>query len=373
MAVPARGAVNIDATVSTDRLSAGISISSPAFSTTSGNELLLAFIAADSASSPNTTVNQVAGAGLTWELVQRTNAQKGAAEIWRAFAVSPLSGAVVTATLSQSVVSSITVMSFSGVDPSGTNGSGAVGAAGTGNANPGAPSAVLVTTRNGSMVVGVGNDWDNAIARTPGVGQTLVHQDLAPVGDAYWVQMQTSAIPLSGTSVTVNDTAPTGDRFNLSIVEVLAAPAGGPTTFTVSGAITGTGSETVTLTQSTTTVASATADASGNYSFANIANGSYTVTPTKSGFSFNPANQSITVSGANVSVPNFTATALSFTVSGAITGAGSETVTLTQGTTTVATATADASGNYSFANIANGSYTVSPTKAGISFNRPAKT
>jgi hypothetical protein len=368
IAAPARGAVNIDATVSADRSSAATNISSPAFSTTSGNELLLAFISADNASSPNTTVNQVTGGGLTWVLVQRTNAQEGTAEIWRAFAASPLTSAVVTATLSQSVLSSITVMSFSGVDPSGTNGSGAIGAKGTGNANPGAPSATLVTTRNGSLVVGVGNDWDNAIARTPGSGQTLVHQDLAPVGDTYWVQMQSSAIPLSGTSVTINDTAPTGDRFNLSVVEVLAAPAGGPTSFTVSGTITGTGSETVTLTQGATTIATVTADASGNYSFANIANGSYTVTPAKTGFSFNPANQPVTVNGASVSVPNFTATALSFTVSGAITGTGSETVTLTQGATTIATVTADASGNYSFANIANGSYTVTPAKTGFSFN-----
>jgi hypothetical protein len=76
---------------------------------------------------------------------------------------------------------------------------------------------------NGSLVLGVGNDWDNAITRTPGTGQTVVHQYLPPVGDTYWVQMQNSPTLLSGTSVTINDTAPTGDRYNLSIVEVLAS------------------------------------------------------------------------------------------------------------------------------------------------------
>ena len=45
----------------------------------------------------------------------------------------------ITATLSQSVVASMTVMSFTGVDPSGANGSGAVGATGTGNAMPALP------------------------------------------------------------------------------------------------------------------------------------------------------------------------------------------------------------------------------------------
>jgi hypothetical protein len=77
-----------------------------------------------------------------------------------------------------------------------------------------------VTTRNNSWVFGGGNDWDNAIARTPGAGQSLIHQFLAPTGDTYWVQMQDSATPLSGTTVTINDTAPTTDRYNLSICEV---------------------------------------------------------------------------------------------------------------------------------------------------------
>jgi hypothetical protein len=129
----------------------------------------------------------------------------------------------VTATLSQKVASSLTVMTFSGVSTSGTNGSVAIGAVGTGNGKPAAPTATLLTMGNGSLVLGVGNDWDNAITRTPGTGQTVVHQYLPPVGDTYWVQMQNSPTLLSGTSVTINDTAPTGDRYNLSIVEVLAS------------------------------------------------------------------------------------------------------------------------------------------------------
>jgi hypothetical protein len=72
--------------------------------------------------------------------------------------------------------------------------------------------------------LGVGNDYDNAIARTVGVNQTLVHQFLAPFGDTYWVQRQNAATPASGTIVTINDTAPAGDQFNLSIVDVLPHP-----------------------------------------------------------------------------------------------------------------------------------------------------
>jgi hypothetical protein len=121
------------------------------------------------------------------------------------------------------VSSSMTVMGFAGVNTTGASGSGAIGAVATANAISGGPTATLVTTGNGSLVLGVGVDWDSAIARIPGTGQKIVHQYLASVGDTYWVQMCSSTVPLSGTAVTINDTAPTGDRYNLSIVEVLAA------------------------------------------------------------------------------------------------------------------------------------------------------
>jgi hypothetical protein len=213
----------IDAKVSKDGTAASTTVATPAFSTTASNELLLAFVSTDFISGTNTTVTGISGAGLTWVLVLRTNTQSGTAEIWRAFAPSALTNVTVTATISHSVVSSMTVVTFTGANTSGTNGSGAIGATKSTNAKTGAPSASLVTTQNGSWVFGVGNDYDNAIARTLGAGQTLVHQDLASTGDTYWVQMQTSPTPLSGTTVTINDTAPTTDRYNLSICEILPA------------------------------------------------------------------------------------------------------------------------------------------------------
>ena len=39
--------------------------------------------------------------------------------------------------------------------------------------------------------------------------------------DTYWVQRISSAIPASGTSVTLGDVAPTSDRWNLAVVEVV--------------------------------------------------------------------------------------------------------------------------------------------------------
>jgi len=279
--------------------------------------LLLAFVSTDYLAGPNTTVTGVSGGGLTWSLVVRTNVQSGTSEIWRAFALSGLSNVSVTATLSQSVAASITVMSFTGIDTSGTNGSGAIGATGTGNANSGPPTATLTTTRNGSLVVGVGNDYDNAIPRTLGPNQNLINQYLTPLGDTYWVQTEASATPLSGTSVIINDTAPTGDRYNLSICEILPA-LGGAQTYTLSGNISAAGAG-GTVTLSGAGAGTATADSSGNYSFSNLANGNYTVTPNKTGYSFNPPNQTVTVNGSNISGVNFSAQlATSWSISGTI-------------------------------------------------------
>jgi hypothetical protein len=366
----APGTLAVDVVVFRDNPAAGTSVTSPTFSTTSGNELLLAFVGADNpGSSPNTVVNSVAGGGLTWVLVGRTNAQFGTSEIWRAFASSPLSNVSVTANFSISApVSTLTVVSFTGIDISGTNGAGAVGATGTANAASGGPTASLVTTRNNSLVFGVGNDWDQGVARTPGPNQSLVHQYLAANDDTYWVQRQNAVTPLSGTTVTINDTAPTTDRYNLSIVEILPAVGLPPPTFTISGAISGSGGNAATLALSGTSSATATSDATGNYAFNGLVNGSYTVTPSKAGFTFTPVSQNATVSNGNVTAVNFTSVAApSFSVSGTISGTGGNAATVVLSGATNATTTANASGNYTFSTLANGSYSVTPSKNGFTF------
>jgi hypothetical protein len=125
--------------------------------------------------------------------------------------------------LSQSVVSSMTVMTFNGVSTVGTHGSGAIGAIGSGHASSGAPTATLKTTHNNSLVVGVGNDYDGATLRTPAAGQAVVHQSLSSTRDTYWVQILNGPTLRSGTGVTVSDSAPRSDQYNLSICEILAA------------------------------------------------------------------------------------------------------------------------------------------------------
>jgi hypothetical protein len=175
------GGVAIDQIIVADGTTTSTTRATASFSTSATNELLLAFISSGKGTATTTTVSSVAGASLTWVLVQRTNTQQGTAEIWRAFAPTALSKVTVTATFSQSVQSSMTVVSFTGIDTTGTNGSGAIGAIATANAASGAPSATLTTTRANSVVFGVGDDPTAKVARTLGANQSLVHQLLCSV------------------------------------------------------------------------------------------------------------------------------------------------------------------------------------------------
>jgi hypothetical protein len=209
-----------DAAVSADQGAPTTTITTGSFSTTMANELLLAFVAADDLTAGN-AVTTMSGAGLTWQLVVQTNVQRGVSEIWRAFAAAPLSNVSVTATLAQAAAASLTVVSVAGVDTSGTMGSGAIGAVASANAASGAPTATLTTTRANSWVIGVGNDWDHGTARTLGANQMMAHEYLSPQGDTFWVQRTSGPIPAAGTSATIDVVAPTGDRYNLSICEIL--------------------------------------------------------------------------------------------------------------------------------------------------------
>ena len=58
----------------------------------------------------------------------------------------------------------------------------------------------------------------------------------------------------------------------------------------------------------------ATSDGSNNYTISGLANGTYTVTPAKSGCTFSPTSASVTITGANVTGQNFTATCSSSTL-----------------------------------------------------------
>jgi hypothetical protein len=68
----------------------------------------------------------------------------------------------------------------------------------------------------------------------------------------------------------------------------------------------GTASATVSYTG--TSSGSVSADGSGNYSIPSLGPGSYTITPSKTGFTFSPVNSAQTITNANITGVNFTAT-----------------------------------------------------------------
>jgi hypothetical protein len=190
-------------------------MTAPVITTSQNKELLVAFVSYDGPSnSPQTAT--VSSAGLIWTLVKRSNHQAGTAEIWMAYASDAPQTVSVTAQpgIGTAYHGSLTVIAF-------TNAAGP-GIVNQTSAPSGAPDIYLPGVSAGNWVFAVGNDWDNAIARTPVSGQVLVHQRVdTQVGDTYWVQ-STAAPSTANALVDIHDSAPTSDQWNYAAVEIVA-------------------------------------------------------------------------------------------------------------------------------------------------------
>lgn len=99
-------------------------------------------------------------------------------------------------------------------------------------------------------------------------------------------------------SITVNNANVTGQNFTATAVYNISGTVSGAVASGVIVTLTGTGSS------------SATTDGSGNYIFSGAANGDYTLTPSRTGYTFSPANRSITVNNADMTGQNFTSSAV---------------------------------------------------------------
>ncbi|MBV5267904.1 MAG: hypothetical protein JZU67_05265, partial [Burkholderiaceae bacterium] len=128
--------------------------------------------------------------------------------------------------------------------------------------------------------------------------------------------------------------------------------------YTISGS-TGSagGGATITYTGGSTTANATT----GNYSFTVAGGWSGTVTPSKAGYAFTPADRSYTNVTSNQTNQNYTAALSGYAISGNA-GVGSAIITYTGGSTT-----ANSSGDYSFAVSPGWSGTVAPSKTGFAF------
>jgi parallel beta-helix repeat protein len=184
---------------------------------------------------------------------------------------------------------------------------------------------------------------------------------------SYTVTASKSGVTFNPTSVqvTVNGAEVTGVNFTVS--------GGSQNTFGISGTVSPAGNGSgATVTLGGAAAATTTTNGFGVYNFIGLANGSYTVTVSKSGFTFSPSSLPVTVNGASVTGENFTASAVpptTYSISGTIsTAANGSGATLTLSGAASATTTANSSGNYTFTGLANGSYTVSASKTGFTFS-----
>jgi Domain of unknown function (DUF4082)/Fibronectin type III domain len=211
----------------------------PGFSTAEAGEQLLALVGSDGPAGAGRQSVTVSGAGLAWTLVERANSRSGDTEIWTATASKALANVAVTSTPAVGGYDqSLTVVSIER--------SSGIGAAVAGGAASGAPSVQLTTSGERSLVYAVGNDWDTATPRTLGPGQVVLHQYLdTKSADTYWSQYTAQATGPAGSVVTLNDTAPTADQWNMAAVEIVGQPAAAPGQVTGVSARAGNGSATV--------------------------------------------------------------------------------------------------------------------------------
>jgi subtilisin family serine protease len=130
----------------------------------------------------------------------------------------------------------------------------------------------------------------------------------------------------------------------------------------------------VTMTLSGASTATTVTDADGAYSFVDIGNGSYDITPSLTAVVFTPAVRTVTVTGSSVQVKNITANV--YAISGKVRTASGRAVPgviMTLGGDGSALAMTDGSGRYEFPILGNGTYTVTPSKTGYAFIRLSRT
>jgi hypothetical protein len=189
-------------------------VTTDAFDAVLPGETLLALVSADGPQVGKQSA-VVSGGGLNWKLKSRANASPGDAEVWEAIAPTATTISPITATLNAGGYD----LSLSIVAEEGADGTGAAAHA---SGPSGAPHLTLTTLAATSLVFAAGNDWDRAAARKLPVGWAMLDQWLnTGTGDTYWSQSTNHPTGAAGTHVSVADTAPTNDTWNLAAVELV--------------------------------------------------------------------------------------------------------------------------------------------------------
>jgi probable HAF family extracellular repeat protein len=113
----------------------------------------------------------------------------------------------------------------------------------------------------------------------------------------------------------------------------------------------------------------------GSYAFAALPDGTYTITPGMAGATFTPPSMTLQLADSNRTGLDFSRVIT--TISGRVTSNGSGlqgvTVTLSKAGSADKITASDADGNFTFASLPDGTYTITPTMAGLSFVPPYRT
>ncbi|MFV9506445.1 MAG: PKD domain-containing protein, partial [Oscillochloridaceae bacterium umkhey_bin13] len=183
---------------------------------------------------------------------------------------------------------------------------------------PREPVAGLSATNNSPTLLGQSTTFSATISAGSNVSYNWDFGDGVGTGSGATTSYTYPTVGVYIVTVTASNAV--SSQQAQTVVTVTSAPV---PTYTVSGRVTtanGTGLAGVTLSDGTRT---ATTNASGDYMLTGVPSGSYTLTPSLSGYTFSPASLSVSVSG-NLSGRNFTATPISaatYTISGRVTTA----------------------------------------------------
>ncbi|HEX8148633.1 MAG TPA: Calx-beta domain-containing protein [Pyrinomonadaceae bacterium] len=176
-----------------------------------------------------------------------------------------------------------------------------------------------------------------------------------------------------GQFITSTATDPLGSTSEFSACRAVVAA-----TYSLSGRVTDAGAQPlvgVNVRLSGSAGADTTTDFAGNYSFVGLPHGgSFTVTPSETGYRFTPPSRAVNNLQGDQTGLDFAGTFITYTVTGRVvdvSGAGLPGVNVTLAGARSAVALTDAGGNYTFAGVpAGGGFVVTPERDGFSFDPP---
>lgn len=234
----------------------------------------------------------------------------------------------------------------------GTNLTGSLASSGYVFYTQGGNAQLFKAGRNGTLVA---SSTGNVFAAGDTILLTAVAGALIVYHNGVQILTYTDSSPLSGGTVGM-------DVYRTSNGILTNQFEGGFVGFSISG---NAGVAGATVAYSGAASGSVTADGSGNYTIPGLLNGAYTITPSKTGYTFSPTSANETLSGSNITGVNFTATPVLYSISG---NAGVAGATVAWNGTSSGSTTADGSGNYTISGLANGPYTITPSKTGYTFS-----